>query len=328
MDSILSIEDLTVQYKTKKGYARAVEDLNLMINSSEVFGLVGESGSGKSTLGKAILKLLPGSAEIPSGKIYFKGRDILGLKEKIINNEIRGKEISMVTQNPQNALNPVFKVGTQLVDVLYFKNNKKIKRKDLKEDAIDILKKMGISDSEYRFDEYPHQFSGGMKQRVMLAMAFISHPSLLIADEPTTALDVTIEAQILELLKDLVEEYETSILYITHDLAVVSEITDRIAVMYAGKLVEVAKTNDLFDDPLHPYTRALLKCLPGYSSDEKLATISGQVPDLDDKPVGCNFCPRCDSCFDLCEIEEPELLEYKPGHLVACFLYDDRKGAN
>lgn len=328
MDTILSIENLTVQYKTKKGSARAVEMLDLKINRSEVFGLVGESGSGKSTLGRAILKLLPDSAAIPAGNIYFKGRDILGLEEKIINKEIRGKEISMVIQNPQNALNPVFKVGTQLLDVLYFKNNKKIKRKNLKQDAIDILRKMGISDPEYRLDEYPHQFSGGMKQRVMLAMAFISHPSLLIADEPTTALDVTIEAQILELLKDLVEEYETSILYITHDLGVVSEITDRIAVMYAGKIVEVARTDDLFDNPLHPYTKALLRCLPGYSSTEKLATIPGQVPDLDNKPVGCNFCPRCDSCFDLCEKEEPELLEYKPGHSVACFLYKNGGGDN
>ena len=328
MDTILSIENLTVQYKTKNGYARAVEDLNLEISSGEVFGLVGESGSGKSTLGKSLLKLLPDSADIPSGKINYKGRNLLDLDEKVINNEIRGKEISMVIQNPQNALNPVFKVGTQLIDVLYFKNNKKIKRKNLKQDAVDMLRKMGISDPDYRFDEYPHQFSGGMKQRVMLAMAFISHPSLLIADEPTTALDVTIEAQILELLKDLVAEYQASILYITHDLAVVSEITDRIAVMYAGKLVEVARTDDLFNDPLHPYTRALLECLPGYSSDKKLATIPGQVPELDDKPVGCNFCPRCDACFDLCEKEEPELLESKPGHSVACFLYDDRKGAN
>ena len=328
MENILSIENLTVQYKTKKGYARAVENLDLKINRSEVFGLVGESGSGKSSLGKAILKLLPDSADIPNGNINFKGRDILKLEEKIINNEIRGKEISMVIQNPQNALNPVFKVGTQLIDVLYFKNNKKIKRKNLKQDAIDILRKMGISDPEYRLDEYPHQFSGGMKQRVMLAMAFISHPSLLIADEPTTALDVTIEAQILELLKDLVEEYETSILYITHDLGVVSEITDRIAVMYAGRIVEVARTDELFSNPLHPYTKALLRCLPGYSSAEKLETIPGQVPDLDNKPVGCNFCPRCDSCFDLCEKEEPELIEHKPDHSVACFLYKNGKGDN
>ncbi len=325
MNALLSIEDLTVQYRTRNGYSLAVEDVNLEIKKGEIFGLVGESGSGKSTLGKAIVKLLPVSAEIPAGKIFFKNRDIITLSEQTINNEIRGKEISMVLQNPQNALNPVFKVGTQLVDILYFKNNKNIKRKNLKKDAIEMLKKTGISDPEYRFEEYPHQFSGGMKQRVLLAMAFISHPSLLIADEPTTALDVTIEAQILALLKDLVQEYGTSILYITHDLGVVSEITDRIAVMYAGKIVESAKTDDLFDEPLHPYTRALLKCLPGYSSKEQLATIPGQVPNLNNKPTGCNFCPRCDYCFALCHKEEPRLRQYKADHSVACFLYNQEE---
>lgn len=327
-DFLLSIEDLVVQYWTPQGYAKAVDHVNLYIKSGEVFGLVGESGSGKSTLGKAILKLLPDSAEVSQGKIFLNGEDLIQLTEKDINKRIRGKEISMVIQNPQNALNPVFKVGTQILDVLYFKSDKKVSRKDLKPEAIEILRKMGISDPEYRFEEYPHQFSGGMKQRVMLAMAFISHPALLIADEPTTALDVTVEAQILDLLQELVAEYGTSILYITHDLGVVSEITDRIAVMYAGKIVEVASTDELFNNPLHPYTSALLGCLPGVQDKEELTTIPGQVPDLNDKPSGCNFCPRCDYCFEKCLEAEPALYAEGNEHFVACYLYDEVEGEN
>jgi len=318
-DKLLQIKDLIVDYTTQRGTARAINNVNLEIDKGEIFGLVGESGCGKSTLGKSILKLLPWSASIPNGEIVFKGQKINELSENEINRDIRGKEISMVIQNPQNALNPVFTVGRQILDVLYFKSDKKKSRKQLKPKAIDILKKMGISDPEYRISEYPHQFSGGMKQRVMLAMAFISNPSLLLADEPTTALDVTVEAQILQLLKGLVEEFGTSILYITHDLGVVSEITDRIAVMYAGHIVEVARTRDLFDNPLHPYTKGLLKCLPGVESRDILNTIPGMVPDLTNPPEGCKYCPRCDRSEAGCKVQIPQLKEVREDHYVACF---------
>ena len=318
-DKLLQIKDLIVDYTTQRGTARAINNVNLEIDKGEIFGLVGESGCGKSTLGKSILKLLPWSASMPNGEIVFKDQKINELSENEINKEIRGKEISMVIQNPQNALNPVFTVGRQILDVLYFKSDKKKSRKQLKPKAIDILKKMGISDPEYRISEYPHQFSGGMKQRVMLAMAFISNPSLLLADEPTTALDVTVEAQILQLLKGLVEEFGTSILYITHDLGVVSEITDRIAVMYAGHIVEVARTRDLFDNPLHPYTKGLLECLPGVESTDILNTIPGMVPDLTNPPEGCKYCPRCNRSEAGCKRQVPQLKEVREDHYVACF---------
>lgn len=321
-DKILKINNLVVDYRNKGRYLSVLEDINLELVKGEILALVGESGSGKSTLGKTILRLLPDSARIKSGSIIFKGKNICDLSEKEFNNQIRGQEMAMVFQNPQNALNPVFKVGTQILDVLYFKAKKKQKRKNLKKEAVEILKKVGISDPEYRFDEYPHQFSGGMKQRVMLAMAFISNPSLLIADEPTTALDLTVEAQILKLLSNLVAEYNTSILYISHDLGVVAGLSDRIAVMYAGKIVEIAEKKELFNKANHPYTEALLKCLPDYQKQGKLETISGQVPDLGNHPVGCNFHPRCSYSFERCSKEEPFLEEISPDHFSACFLND------
>jgi peptide/nickel transport system ATP-binding protein len=321
-DKILKIKDLAVEYRNKGSYLRVLENINLELEKGEILALVGESGSGKSTLGKTILRLLPDSARIKSGSIMFKGEDICNLSEKDFNDQIRGQEIAMVFQNPQNALNPVFKVGTQILDVLYFKSKKQKTRKQLKKEAVEILKKVGISDPEYRFGEYPHQFSGGMKQRVMLAMAFISNPSLLIADEPTTALDLTVEAQILNLLSNLVEEYKTSILYISHDLGVVAGLSDRIAVMYAGRIVEVAATKELFADPNHPYTEALLKCLPDYKKTEELQTIPGQVPDLGNYSTGCKFHSRCSYSFERCRKEDPNLKEIGSNHFSACFLND------
>mgnify|MGYP000117192591 CR=1 FL=1 len=321
-EKILKINDLAVEYKNKGKYLRVLQDINLELEKGEILALVGESGSGKSTLGKTILRLLPDSARIAGGSIFFKGKDICNLPEKDFNDQIRGQEMAMVIQNPQNALNPVFKVGTQILDVLYFKSKKQKSRKELKKEAVEILKKVGISDPEYRFNEYPHQFSGGMKQRVMLAMAFISNPSLLIADEPTTALDLTVEAQILNLLSNLVEEYKTSILYISHDLGVVAGLSDRIAVMYSGQIVEVAETRVLFDHPNHPYTKALLKCLPDYQKTEELQTISGQVPDPDNYPKGCKFHPRCSYSFDRCRQKDPRLEEIDSEHFSACFLND------
>ncbi len=326
-DNLLSIKNLSVAYHVKGEDLTAIAEITLAIRKGEVLGLVGESGSGKSTLGRAILRLLPASARLKGGSISYRKeeltQELTQLSEKEINKKIRGREIAMVMQNPQNALNPVFTVGRQLVDVLYFKekkDNRQVSRRKLKGKAVEILEKVGISDPEYRFSEYPHELSGGMKQRVMLAMAFISSPSLLIADEPTTALDPTVEAQILKLLAELVEEYQTSILYISHDLRVVAGLSDRIAVMYAGRLVELAEADELFSRPNHPYTQALIACLPDPERGERLPTIPGKVPDLGYYPSGCSFHPRCRHCFEPCPREVPPLEEVGPGHLSACFL--------
>ncbi len=324
-ENILEIKNLEIEYKLKGKYLEAIKNINLSIKKGEVFGLVGESGSGKSTLGRAVLRLLPASSRINNAKIIFKKENLLKLSEKEMNNMIRGKEIAMVMQNPHNALNPVFKIGKQILDVLYFKSEKKKNRKELKNRAVEFLKKVGISDPEYRFNEYPYQFSGGMKQRVMLAMAFISDPALLIADEATTALDLTVEAQILNLLANLVEEFKTSILYISHDIGVVAGLSDRIGVMYAGRIVEIAKTKDIISVPNHPYTEALLRCLPDYQKKDKLITIPGKVPDLGEQPTGCNFNPRCKYSFMRCRKKEPPLKKISSEHYSACFLNERKK---
>ncbi len=324
-EKVLDVQDLVVEFNSRQGKVTAINNISFDIRKGEVFGLVGESGSGKSTTGLAILKLLAKTGKIKSGKILFKGQDLVKKDQRWINKEIRGNNISMVIQNPQNALNPVFTVGEQIIDVLKYNNYMdKANKKDFKKKAIEILSEMGIADSNYRIDEYPHQFSGGMKQRVMMAMAFISNPSLLIADEPTTALDVTVEAQILDLLRGLVDKYQTSVLYITHDLSVIHEITDRTAVMYAGNIVEMAPTIELFDNPIHPYTKGLLSCLPGKNKrDEILPTIPGKVPGLANLPAGCNFCERCDESLPVCRDNEPELIKIKDNHYVSCFRYNE-----
>lgn len=324
---VLDINNLIVEFSSRQGKARAIDNISFHINKGEIFGLVGESGSGKSTTGLAILRLLAKTGEIKNGEIIFEKDDLVRKNKRWINKNIRGNKISMVIQNPQNALNPVFTVGEQIIDVLKYNNYMdKNRKKSFKKKAIEILKEMGIADPEYRIDEYPHQFSGGMKQRVMLAMAFICNPSLLIADEPTTALDVTVEAQILKLLRGLVDKYETSVLYITHDLSVIHEVTDRTAVMYGGNIVEMAPTDKLFKNPAHPYTKGLLSCLPGKNKrDEILPTIKGKVPSLTELPKGCNFCERCDDSLSKCEKEEPEFIKIAKDHYISCFHYTGEK---
>ena len=326
--SLLEIKNLTIEYLFYKLRGRAVENACLNIKKANILGLVGESGSGKSTLGWSILRLLPKTAKIVSGKIFLKGNNLLSLSEKEMNENIRGNKVSMIIQNPQHALNPVFSIGTQICDIFSFHkgSNKKnfepfkIGGKKRLEEACEILEKMGIADSKKRVDEYPHQFSGGMKQRVMLAMAFITKPDLLIADEPTTALDATIEAQILKLLKDLTKDFQTSVLYITHDLGIVSELTDITAVMYAGNIVEKGNTRTLLSQPTHPYTEALLNCLPGIRyRKQNLPVIEGDVPSIFKLPLGCKFQPRCPYRKDICEKERPNLEELSTDHLVACF---------
>ncbi len=324
--TILHIDELSVEYHTRHGSARALNNITFSLAEQEIFGLVGESGSGKSTTAKTILQILPEAAEIEGGRILFKGKDLLTLDEKEINRDYRGNEISMVIQNPQNALNPVFTVKEQLLDVMkHNKGYQDMNKKQLTERAVEMLAEMGIAEAESRIGEYPHQFSGGMKQRVMLAMAFICNPSLLLADEPTTALDVTIEAQILQLLRNSVEKFNTSVLYITHDLSVIKEVTDRTAVMYAGNIVEIAPTEEIFSEPGHPYTRGLIRCIPGSSERDKiLPTIPGRVASLTDLPSGCNFYDRCEHGQKVCQEKQPQLEQADDGHYVACFRYEDR----
>jgi len=318
---LLEVKNLSVEYITREGRGYAVENASLKIGEGQIVGLVGESGSGKSTLGWSIIRLLPGNARIRSGNILLKGRDIIKMSERTLNKTIRGKEISVIVQDPQNALNPVFTIHTQINDILslYRKRRGKTERK---EEAVSLLTKVGIADARRRIDEYPYCFSGGMKQRVMMVMAFIVNPSLLIADEPTTGLDVTVEAQILEHLKDLMRQYGTAVLYITHDLAVISEVADKVIVMYAGNIVEIANKSELFDSPLHPYTRALINCLPRSTTQEdQLETIPGSVPNIFNLPHGCKFHPRCELAKQICKEKQPLLKRSRSSsHKVACFL--------
>ncbi len=328
-ERLLSVRDLTIEYSTRRGIGRALDNVSLDIREGEVLGLVGESGCGKTSLGLSIMKLLPRFAKTVHGEILFKGRNLIDLPDKIMNKEIRGKEIAMVIQDPMHALNPVFTIQTQIIDVLRFHQYRRLgppgKGVQLRNEAAKMLEEVGIADPAERLTDYPFQFSGGMIQRVMIAMAFSCKPSLLIADEPTTALDVTIEAQILTLLKSLVKKYGASVLYITHDLGVVSEISDRVAVMYAGNIVEYADAARLFEHPAHPYTEALLQCLPGAEArGKRLGTIPGRVPELTERPQGCKFHPRCPYVMEICKEKPPALLEIASGHSVACYRYESR----
>jgi len=331
---LLEVKNLSVEYITSEGRGYAVENASFKIEEGQIVGLVGESSSGKSTLGWSIIRLLPSNARIRSGDILLKGRDIIKMSERTLNETIRGKEISVIVQDPQNALNPVFTIHTQINDILslYRKKTRKTKLPLLelfrsadterKKEAVSLLTKVGIADARRRIDEYPYCFSGGMKQRVMMVMAFVVNPSLLIADEPTTGLDVTVEAQILEHLKDLIRQYGTAVLYITHDLAVISEVADKVMVMYAGNIVEIANKSELFDSPLHPYTKALIKCLPRNATQkDELETIPGSVPNIFNLPHGCKFHPRCELAKQICKGKRPLLKRnHSSSHEVACFL--------
>lgn len=313
---LLEIKNLTTEFSTPDGIVRAVDNVNFHVNEQETLGLVGESGCGKSVTSLSIMNLVPHPGTV-YGEIYFEGTELNKLPEKKMR-KIRGNEISMIFQEPMTSLNPVYTVGNQLIEPLRLHQG--LNKRKAREKAVEYLSLVGISDPEKRITEYPHQLSGGMQQRVMIAMALSCNPKLLIADEPTTALDVTIQAQILELMRDLKEEFSTSIIMITHDLAVIAEMCDRVVVMYAGSVMETAEVRQLFNNSAHPYTSGLIKSIPkAHKKEKRLFEIKGVVPDPMDLPPGCKFNNRCEYTTDDCIQAEPELNEVDSGHLVRCF---------
>jgi oligopeptide/dipeptide ABC transporter ATP-binding protein len=325
---LLAVKSLKTYFYTEDGVVRAVDGVDFEVYPGEVLGLVGESGCGKSVTSLSVMRLISKPGRVDGGEILLDGENLLNLTEEEMV-KIRGNRVSMIFQQPQTALNPVFKVGDQLAEVLNV-------HQDLGKDAgwkraVALLKMVGVPDPERRAHAYPHELSGGMAQRVMIAMALACVPELLIADEPTTALDVTIQAQILDLMRDLRRDMGTSVILITHDLGVVAEMADRVAVMYAGEIVEQADVTMLFDEPLHPYTQGLIGSIPILGEiKEKLDVIPGSVPNLVNLPPGCRFAPRCQARvkygLHICTGTEPELSEVKPGHLVRCWLYENAEG--
>ncbi len=330
-EPLLEVSNLTLDYNLGSRKMRALDQISFRLDKGQVLGVAGESGCGKSTLGLAILRLLPRVAEIRRGEVLFNGTDLLKLSEEQMEREIRGQKITMIFQVPQNALNPVFKIETQMTDILrvqykYQNPGSRKRRKDFRQQAIERLGSTGIADPAARVSNYPFEFSGGMKQRVMIGMALSSGTSLLLADEATTALDVTIEAQINRLITELADKYGTSILYITHNLGVLSEMADRIMIMYAGRIFEMGKTEAVFGSPRHPYSAALLESLPSrQSKGKRLLSIPGFVPSLDRLPSGCSFHPRCAFAEEMCSQKVPPLTEVADGHWSACLL-DQKRG--
>ena len=322
---LLEIKGLKTHFDTREGVVRAVDEVTLHVNRGEVLGVVGESGCGKSVMSFSIMGLVPKPGKVVAGEVLFNGKNVLDMSNDEVR-RLRGEHMSMIFQQPGSALNPVQRSGVQITEV--FKLHRSWKKDERNEKAIEILAKVGIPDPESRAKAYPHELSGGMAQRVMIAMALACEPELLIADEPTTALDVTIQAQILDLIRDLQASSRTAVVLITHDLGVVAEMADRVAVMYAGEIVEETDVSTLFKDPKHPYTTGLIASIPvlGDIRDE-LETIPGIVPSLIDLPTGCRFAARCTARVEndlaICLEKEPTLEEIAPNHRVRCWLYDD-----
>ena len=321
---LLEIKNLQTHFFSERGAARAVDGVSLIMERGSFLGIVGESGCGKTVMALSVMGLIqspPG--RIAGGEILFEGRNLLALPPDEIR-AIRGKEISMIFQEPMTSLNPVFRVQDQIIEVL--EQHRKLSKKAAIETTRKLLHQVGIPSAEEHMRDYPHQMSGGMRQRVMIAMAIACEPKLIIADEPTTALDVTIQAQILDLLQELREVYRCAVMLITHDLGIVAEVADRVVVMYTGRIVEEAPVVDLFEKPLHPYTQGLMRSIPGSRASrgkKRLEAISGVVPSLFDLPRGCRFNTRCTYAFERCFVEpEPELLTVEKGHSVRCRLYE------
>ena len=320
---ILQVENLQVDFLIKKHASTAVNDVSFQVNRRMTLGIVGESGCGKSVTATSIMRLLPKqTSRISKGHIYLDGEDLLAKSEQEMC-AIRGMKESMIFQDPLTCLNPVYTVGKQLCEVLLA--HKIADKKTAFDRSVEMLQKVGIADARKKMDTFPHQISGGMRQRVMIAMAMLTNPLLLIADEPTTALDVTIQAQILELMEQLKQDFDTSIIMITHDMGVIADVADHVMVMYAGEVVEHGTCEEVFDHPQHPYTIGLLKSIPRVDKDtETLYTIEGIVPSIDHMPRGCRFANRCTHCTPKCQDEHPDLMEYQ-GHKVRCWLFEGGK---
>lgn len=324
-ETILEIKDLCVEFQTVEGTVHAVDHLNYTLHKGEKLGIVGESGSGKSVSSLGMMQLIPNPpGRITGGEILYHGKDLVKASEKEMQ-KIRGNEISMIFQEPMTSLNPIIKCGKQIAESLRL--HRGMKKKEAMEEAVRMMWAVGIANPEVRAHEYPHQMSGGMRQRVMIAMALSCNASLFIADEPTTALDVTIQAQILELMRELKEKENKSLMLITHDMGVVAEMADDVMVMYAGKEMEYGDVRSIFKDPLHPYTRGLLKSIPrlDQSSDDPLFNIPGSVPDLSEMPKGCRFCTRCPEADKRCREQEPGLYDIN-GRQVRCWKYAPEGG--
>ncbi len=324
MKELLRVKDLKTYFFTHEGIVRAVDGVSFEINKGETLGLVGESGCGKSVTALSIMRLIPDPpGKIINGEIYFEGKNLLELDEKEMR-RIRGKKISMIFQEPMTSLDPVFTIGHEIMEAIQLHQG--LKKEEARQRAIEALRIVGMPDPERRIDEYPHELSGGMRQRAMIAMALSCNPTLLIADEPTTALDVTIQAQILRLIDELKDKFGASVILITHDLGVIAEMCDYVAVMYAGHIVEYTNVDALFSSPLHPYTKGLNRSIPRLDVEsERLEIIKGSVPNLLNVPSGCPFHPRCDFCEERCVKEMPKLMEVEDHHLVRCHLFGENK---
>ena len=320
-ETILSIENLRIHFETFAGEVQAIRGVNLKLQKGETLALVGESGSGKSVTAKSVMKLLSNNAVVKEGSITFKGENILEKSERDMQS-IRGKEIAMVFQDPMTSLDPTMKIGKQITEVII--KHEKASKEEANKRAEELLELVGIPNAKERMKQYPHQFSGGQRQRIVIAIALACNPDVLIADEPTTALDVTIQAQILELLKELQQQFQMAIIFITHDLGVVANVADRVAVMYAGKVVEVGTADEVFYNPQHPYTWGLLRSMPTLHTGDTLYAIPGSPPDLLDPPVGDAFALRSDVALEIDRVKEPPMFEVSPTHFAATWLLDPR----
>lgn len=320
-ETILSIENLRIHFETFAGEVQAIRGVNLKLEKGETLALVGESGSGKSVTAKSIMKLLSNNAVVKEGTIIFKGANILEKSERDMQS-IRGKKIAMVFQDPMTSLDPTMKIGKQITEVII--KHEKASKEEADKRAEELLELVGIPNAKERMKQYPHQFSGGQRQRIVIAIALACNPDVLIADEPTTALDVTIQAQILELLKELQQQFQMAIIFITHDLGVVANVADRVAVMYAGKVVEVGTADEVFYNPQHPYTWGLLRSMPTLHTGDTLYAIPGSPPDLLEPPVGDAFALRSDVALEIDRVKEPPMFEVSPTHFAATWLLDPR----
>ena len=321
-ETVLSVQDLTVEFVTRRGTLRALDKISFDIARGEVLGVVGESGAGKSVTGSAIIGLIDPPGRIADGKVVLSGERVDHLPPEQMR-RVRGKRIGMIFQDPLTSLNPLYRVGEQLVETI--QTHTDLNAADARKRAIALLDEVGIPAPERRIDGYPHEFSGGMRQRVVIALALCAEPEFIIADEPTTALDVSVQAQIIGLIKRLCKERGTSVMLVTHDMGVIAETADRVAVMYAGRVAEIGPVREVIKQPLHPYTQGLMGAIPSIEGDaERLVQIPGAMPRLSNIPKGCAFNPRCSKVFDRCRIDRPELIDVG-GHQVACHLYDKAK---